>query len=53
MNTWGSLKSEIWKIFRKLAWGNLKLDNLKEWLIYKDIKFKVLDDQYFYRELAE
>ena len=50
-NKWGDLKSEVWRIFKKWSWNELKLKNLKEWLIHKGIRYRILDDQYYYKEL--
>jgi hypothetical protein len=50
-NKWGDLKSEVWRIFKKWSWNELKLKNLKEWLIHKGIRYRILDDQYYYKIL--
>jgi hypothetical protein len=51
MNTWEQLKTEVWKLFRKLTWGQLKCGDLKDLLVYKNIRYRELGAQYEYREL--
>jgi len=52
MNTWEQLKTEVLKLFRKLTWGQLKCSDLKDLLVYKNIRYRELDEQYYYSELG-
>jgi len=52
MNTWKQLETEVWKLFRKLTWGQLKCSDLKDLLVYKNIRYRELDEQYYYSELG-
>ena len=52
MNTWKQLETEVWKLFRKLTWDQLKCDDLKDLLVYKNIRYRELGEQYYYSELG-
>ena len=52
MNTWEQLKTEVWKLFRKLTWDQLKCCDLKDLLVYKNIRYRELDEQYYCSELG-
>jgi len=52
MNTWEQLKTEVWKLFRKLTWNQLKCGDLKDLLVYKNIRYRELDEQYYCSELG-